>query len=342
MKTWMLSAALAFAAGAAVAADTEPQVALEFRVFNLRDKAAKDIKPTDTAMTAADVAKLMESLNTCKANGSMEMLSAPKVVALNGQNAVVKVMNREQVLTGVTITAGKDGQSIPVPTIQHVDVGLDLQCLPQMSADRKSVTLSGTCVRTYLNENAPPMPFTTFITPEFEGGSQGVPVPFTTFLRSADVKTMKLETAMVLADGQSMLVKLGKRNCTTTVEHKVPVLGDMPILGELFSSTAVDADVEHTFILVTATVVLTEPHDPAPPVAVAPRPIMPLRAAPPVYAECYAAPAGATSVPPVKNPEILKILLEQYHVACKTGDTAKARTIAAFCLEMDPLCFAKR
>jgi hypothetical protein len=49
----------------------------------------------------------------------------------------------------------------------------------------------------------------------------------------------------------------------------------------------------------------------------------------------------ATSAP-VKNAAILKILLEQYDVACKTGDAAKARTIAAYCLEMDPTCFAKR
>lgn len=45
---------------------------------------------------------------------------------------------------------------------------------------------------------------------------------------------------------------------------------------------------------------------------------------------------------PAKNPAILKILLEQYDTACKTGDSEKAKTIAAFCLEMDPTCFAKR
>ena len=48
------------------------------------------------------------------------------------------------------------------------------------------------------------------------------------------------------------------------------------------------------------------------------------------------------TVGPAKNPAILKILLEQYDVACKAGDSAKARTIAAYCLEMEPTCFATR
>ncbi|QVL33684.1 hypothetical protein KIH39_07180 [Telmatocola sphagniphila] len=58
-----------------------------------------------------------------------------------------------------------------------------------------------------------------------------------------------------------------------------------------------------------------------------------------IYTQAANSIAGSTKC---ANREILKILLEQYEVACKAGDLAKAKTIAAFCMDMDPTCFANR
>jgi hypothetical protein len=81
--------------------------------------------------------------------------------------------------------------------------------------------------------------------------------------------------------------------------------------------------------------------DHVPMIAMAPVPaepaIVPVQYSVPVPASCPTLAPTAS-----KHAAILKILLEQYHAACRDGDTSKAKTIAAHCIELDPTCFTKK
>jgi hypothetical protein len=64
--------------------------------------------------------------------------------------------------------------------------------------------------------------------------------------------------------------------------------------------------------------------------------VPPMMCVPELFADEQAAPPA----PPAADAKLAK-LLAKYQKACESGDTAKARKLAAKCLEIDPTCFGK-
>jgi len=150
--------------------------------------------------------------------GKARVLACPKIATLNGREASILIGQRIPFVVSGTVFAG--GGAAPVERVEKEEVGIKLRITPLINADG------------YI---------TTQITPEvssvvdYKGTNNDLPV----------VATRQASTTVRLKDGNSVIIGGLLNEETTSVVTKVPLLGDIPLLGILFqhhSSTTAKRD----------------------------------------------------------------------------------------------------
>ena len=104
----------------------------------------------------------------------------------------------------------------------------------------------------------PLFPITTFITPVFEGGSQGQPIPFTQFLQQPAFTNLNIQTTVVCPDGGTVLLGGLKTLRESRNEFGPPFLSKIPYLNRLFKNVGVGRDTRHIMIMVTPRIIINE------------------------------------------------------------------------------------
>ena len=126
-----------------------------------------------------------------------------------------------------------------------------------MSADRRFVRLNLPVTLTAQAGTAVPLfPFTTFVTPMFEGGSQGQPIPFTQFLQQPGFTTINANTTVVCPDGGTVLLGGLKTLSEGRNEFGPPVLSKIPYLNRLFKNVGIGRETRHIMIMVTPRIII--------------------------------------------------------------------------------------
>jgi general secretion pathway protein D len=149
---------------------------------------------------------LLQALST---SAAANLLSTPSIITLDNQEAEIIVGQNVPFRTGQSTVTG-DGTSNPFTTIERRDIGLTLKVTPTISADG--------LVRLVVEQS------TENIGDSIESAS--------------DIITNKREIkTTVLADDGETIVLGGLTTDDLQVNRsKVPLLGDIPFLGRLFSS----------------------------------------------------------------------------------------------------------
>jgi type IV pilus assembly protein PilQ len=139
--------------------------------------------------------------------GKARLLASPKIATLNGREASILIGSRIPFVVTGTVFAG--GGAAPVQRIEKEEVGIKLRITPLINADG------------YI---------TTQITPEvssvvdYKGTNSDLPV----------IATRQASTTVRLKDGNSVIIGGLLSEDKTTNITKVPLLGDIPVLGFLF------------------------------------------------------------------------------------------------------------
>lgn len=139
------------------------------------------------------------------------LLSTPSIMTLDNQEAEIVVGQNVPFITGSTAT-GQNGVVNPFQTINREDVGLTLQVTPQIN--------EGDVVRLQVVQEV------SAVVPSAEG------------INSADLITNKrsIKTTILADEGETIVLGGLIQDDFTDSESKVPVLGDIPVLGRLFKS----------------------------------------------------------------------------------------------------------
>lgn len=174
------------------------------------------------------VAPLNTQLNLLLQNGFAKLLSQPNMVTLSGEKANILV-----------------GGQIPVPvsnmagqvSIEWKDYGIKLEISPEASLDG-IITSKVKAEVSAMEWNNP--------TTKIKLGSN-IEIP--------SIRMRKAETAIALASGQTMAIGGLIANDTTRDVTKIPFLGDLPVIGQLFRSTSFIKGETELIILVTPTIV---------------------------------------------------------------------------------------
>lgn len=150
-------------------------------------------------------------LRALSGNGDTNVVSMPSVITLDNEEAQIKVAQEVPFITGQYTTTGTGtvtGQPTPFQTIQREEVGNILKITPQIT-DEDTILL------------------------KIEQEASGIAASVT---GAADLITNKrVITTRVLVDDGGMLVLGGLiEDRLTESENKIPLLGSIPLIGELF------------------------------------------------------------------------------------------------------------
>ena len=161
------------------------------------------------------------SLNLLKQNGALDVVSEPSILAVNNKESSIYVGEKISVQTSSSVTDGGTQRT----NFQREDVGLTLKVKPRISSESK-VTLE---ISTLL---------------------EGIK---TTQTASGNPDTLKKEikTTAILNNGESVIIGGLIENKVETTNQKVPVLGDIPVFGQLFKNDSTSNKKNNLVVIVT-------------------------------------------------------------------------------------------
>ena len=192
------------------------------------------------------VQMIMRGLNQKK---GVDLMARPSTVTRSGQQSTVEVLREfiyateyepPELPNSVGATSG--GQTTPVtpatPTaFEMEEVGIKLEVLPVADANKRFVDVTVNPTFTdfdgYVNYGSP---INTTVQSVL-GGSQVQTITDNAILMPVFSK-QRANTQVTVADGSTIAIGGLMTSSIQNVEDKVPVLGDVPIVGRLFSSKA--------------------------------------------------------------------------------------------------------
>ncbi|HEY4299326.1 MAG TPA: hypothetical protein VGM73_00540 [Candidatus Didemnitutus sp.] len=191
-----------------------------------------------------------------------ELLSSPKVTVLSGSQATITVAQelrypqaygqmQSQVGTGGISGGGSAGVTITAGTPQDFvtrDIGVELRVTPTVEADGRRISLD-------LNPKV--TEFEGFV--EYGGSSVAISSGTTVTVPSGFYQPIfavrDISTRVTLLDGATLVMGGLTREDVKTTNDKVPVLGNVPVLGRLFRSDGSSSQKRNLMIFVTANLV---------------------------------------------------------------------------------------
>jgi type II secretory pathway component GspD/PulD (secretin) len=170
------------------------------------------------------------TLNLLQQNGEANIVSSPQVLAQDGRQAMLNVMNEEYYyLSAPASTAGFYTEA----ELQQVDAGTRLEITPHIG-DNNDITLE----------------IVTEVSDVVSRGEQNQQVlPLVTVTRRSTINTVRIR------DGGTVALAGLTENKTSTTNKKVPGLGDLPLVGGLFKNKMNQQSSREIAVFITARLV---------------------------------------------------------------------------------------
>jgi len=170
-------------------------------------------------------------LNALKSQTNANILSTPSILTLDNQEAFITVGQEVPFVTGsfTNTGGGGNGASNPFQTIERENVGITLRVTPHIN-EGDSVVLD-------IEQEV------SSISPVSVGASDVV-----TNERSIQTKVLAVDGRVVVLGG---LIK----DDVQDAQQKVPILGDIPLLGRLFRSDSVTVTKTNLMIFIRSTII---------------------------------------------------------------------------------------
>jgi general secretion pathway protein D len=168
------------------------------------------------------------SIDFLKTNGAANIVSEPSLLCVNNIESKIYVGQTQSIITSATNSDSTT--DLTRNTYTREDIGLTLQVKPRIANDGKVTLQIEAVVEDVLDGS---------------GGSSGMP---TTTKR-------EVTTTAIVKHGESVIVGGLIRNKDTENNDKVPLLGDIPLLGRLFTHSTDINDQLNIVIILTPYIV---------------------------------------------------------------------------------------
>lgn len=175
-----------------------------------------------------DATDVQAEIHALAANGDAKILSSPKLLAVDNEEARIQVGTQISVVTGEIADASSSGTDAGVVrSFEYIDTGVILRFTPTVM-DNGVVRLD-----VYQEVSAP-------------GASNNNTPP---------IATRSVETTLVAESGQTVMLGGLITHNTSEQITKVPFLGDIPWLGKLFSNAQITDNSTEMIIMMTPHVI---------------------------------------------------------------------------------------
>ncbi|WP_315917797.1 type II secretion system secretin GspD [Vibrio fluvialis] len=199
-----------------------PYTSAESGDYTSLASALSGINGAAVSVLMGDWTALISAVST---NSNTNILSSPSITVMDNGEASFIVGEEVPVITGSTSSSNNDN---PFQTVDRKEVGIKLKVVPQIN-EGDSVQLS--------------------IEQEVSNvlGANG----------AVDVRFAKrqLNTSVMVQDGQMLVLGGLIDERTAESESKVPLLGDIPILGHLFTSTSTQVEKKNLMVFIKPTII---------------------------------------------------------------------------------------
>jgi len=166
-------------------------------------------------------------VNYLETLGNARMLSNPKIVAINNQEAKIHIGERQAYVT-TTTTASGQGPSTVSEEVQFVDVGIQFSVTPNINDDG-FVTMK--------------------IKPEISSVS-GTLITATNN-RIPIIDTSTTETTVMVKDGTTLIVGGMRKEEKSSGSEGIPFLGQLPFIGNVFKTATAKTERVELVVLLT-------------------------------------------------------------------------------------------
>jgi len=177
-----------------------------------------------TGLVAGDWAMVLQAVS---ASSSSNILATPNLTTLDNQEAEFVVGEEVPVITG---SAASSSNTNPFQTIERKEVGIKLKVTPQIN--------EGNAVQLKIEQEVSGV----------KSGTAGTAVDVIFSKRS-------VSTNVMVDDGQIVVIGGLIDEDVQQVESKVPLLGDIPLLGHLFRSTKSSTTKRNLMIFIKPTII---------------------------------------------------------------------------------------
>lgn len=157
----------------------------------------------------------------------VNILSTPHIMTLNNQPAVIRVGEEVPVLTQTRNIEGGD----TIRSFDYKSVAIELQVTPRINTDRDVFLKVHPSVKKILGFNAE--------------------------LNAPILASREAETAVLIKDGQTMVIGGLMKDDRSMNQSKIPLLGDLPLIGALFRSRGRTKEKTELLVFITPRVILT-------------------------------------------------------------------------------------
>jgi type IV pilus assembly protein PilQ len=158
--------------------------------------------------------------------GKANVLSNPKIATLNNKEASINITNQIPYLT--TEITNTSGGSVASTKVTYVTTGIILKVLPTITSDGKIIMK---------------------INPTVSQPSQ------TAAFQPPSVDQRTADTTVVVSDGETIVIGGLIHDTESEYEYKVPLLGDVPLVGYLFKKKGKERNRMELLIFVTPKIV---------------------------------------------------------------------------------------
>jgi len=166
--------------------------------------------------------------------GKTEVLSRPSILARNNQSATITLGQQVPLITNTRF----DNFGNQINTVTYQSVGVNLSVTPFITSD-------GNVEMTVTPEISSLADRSQWVA--ISGGTNAVSAPV--------INSRAATTTVVVPNGQTVVIGGLMENTQTDAESKVPGLGDIPLLGNLFKRKVKDNVKRELMIFLTPTVV---------------------------------------------------------------------------------------
>lgn len=212
-----------------------------------------------TAATGARITGILTdpqyrvALRALEQRAGVDILAAPRVTTLSGRQAQIQIADLQTIMTGINPAAlVQPGTAPGTNTIPYltstIPIGPTLDVIPNVSADNQTISLVVVpTVTEFLGYDQPGEGGKVRVWQD--GTEKSVAQPLPRF------RVRQMATQAQVPNGHTLVLGGLPVEETRLTKDKVPVLGDLPAVGNLFRNESKQAVKKNLLVFITATIV---------------------------------------------------------------------------------------
>ena len=216
--------------------------------FNQNDETLYNSgRNTFTFNTSRDGYNYGLTINAVNQLDSKDVLSSPKVLTIPNKKVTIKMTTERYFEWDYEegdddVNNSDSGYSVytytpPWPEFEKLELGITMEVTPKVDKEKRLIMLDV-------------HPWVTSLVgwSEYEYDANGVPETMTRPI----VAERTTDTNVVIADNETVVIGGMIKDYTETVDDKIPLLGDIPLVGNFFKSKATTVKKTNLLVFITA------------------------------------------------------------------------------------------